>query len=67
MRWLADEVQDVCSTLWNSNVALTVDETMICYKAKYSPIRHNRPIKSTKFGVKLWIFGDAWSRYALNF
>ena len=67
VRWLANEVRDACATLWNANVALTVDETMIRYKGKYCPIRQYMPKKPTKFGVKVWVWADSWAKYVLNF
>ena len=67
IRWMLDEVTERCKAMWSPNQQLTVDETMIRYKGKYSPIRMYMPKKPVKFGMKAWAAADAISKYVWNF
>lgn len=67
IRWLVDEICDTFKSMWAPNQQVTVDESMVMYKGKYSPIRQYMPNKPVRFGLKVWAAADAISKYVFNF
>ena len=52
---------------WNLDQFITVDETMVRYKGKYSLARQYMPKKPIKWGLKVWCAIDAKSKYVNGF
>ena len=60
---LVDACNDLCSQYWNLEHNLRVDEMMIKYHGKYSPIRKYMKAKPTQYGIKFWCCANSVSKY----
>jgi len=67
VRWLVDDICSNFQALWSPNQQVSVDESMVMYKGKYSPIRQYMPNKPVRFGLKVWVAADAVSKYVWKF
>src|SRR5579875_3737439 len=53
----------ICSQMWDAEKNLTVDEMMMSYTGKYSPIRQYMKAKPTQYGIKIWCLANSNSKY----
>lgn len=65
--WLVDDVYVSFKNMWASNQQVTINDSMVLYKGKYSPICQYMPNKPVRFGLKIWAIVDALSKYIWNF
>jgi hypothetical protein len=67
VRWLFEEIGNMCKENWNLGQHLAVDEMMIKYKGSYCLSRQYMPKKPVKWGLKIWCLTDSISKYVYNF
>ena len=62
-KWLVEEHNVLYAKYWLPEHNLTVDEMMVKYIRKYSPIRQYMKAKPTQYGIKIWCLANAKSKY----
>jgi hypothetical protein len=61
--WLVREHNALYSQYWQPEQNLTIDEMMVKYCGKYSPIRQYMKAKPTQYGIKIWCLANSVSKY----
>ena len=61
--WLVNALNDLCAQFWNAEQNMCVDEMMIKYTGKYSPIRQYMKAKPTQYGIKFFCLANSISKY----
>jgi hypothetical protein len=61
--WLVEALNRLYAQFWNLEQNLCVDEMMIKYTGKYSPIRQYMKAKPCQYGIKIFCLANCDSKY----
>jgi hypothetical protein len=67
VRWLVENFVATAQRHYNSECICIVDEMMIPYKGRYSPIQQYMKAKPNKWGIKAWALAKLQSRFVTTF